>query len=80
MQIKARVMEVSGGVFNENPWVQVKLRSLEIADGAILKYKVDAKKVSEEALKAKLDKEVVVDVEVTRGNADLASLKVVGIS
>jgi len=80
IQITGYLLEVTQGEFNGNPWVAVKLRNDEIAGSAILKYKVDAKRVSFDRLAALRDTECTFNVDITRGQNDNASLRIVDLA
>lgn len=75
-ELKGRLLEVTGGVFEGNNWVQCQIRSKEIADGKILKYKVNAKNISKEELDKFLDKDISVECDVVRGSDSTAALRI----
>jgi len=79
IKLTGTLLEATAGEYQGNPYISIKLRSKEVADNTILKYKVDPKRVSIDVLKESIDTEVTVLCEVLRGQNDLATLKVVGL-
>lgn len=76
--IKARLLEYQKGEYQGTPYATCKLRSADIANGSILKYKIDVKRVPD--LTDHLDEEIEVTVDVQRGLNDQASLRIVGVA
>lgn len=78
-KIKGVLLEVSSGEFEGNKYASAKVRSADVAENKILKYKVDLKKVSVEALNELLDNEVVLTCDLSKGANDSAVLKIVDV-
>jgi len=78
-EIQGQLLEVKTGDYNGSPYASLKLRSSEVADNSILKYKIDVKKVNVPELDRHLDEEVVLRFQVSKGQNDAAILKVVGV-
>lgn len=79
-QITGQLLEVKQGEFQGSTYASLKLRSEDVADNTILKYKVDLKRVSIESLKESLDTEITVDCDLIKGQNDAATIKVIGFS
>lgn len=75
---KAKLLEYQKGEYLGNPYATVKLRAADMAENAILKYKVDFKRVPD--LSEYLDQEIEVSVDIQRGQGDVASLRIVGVA
>jgi len=73
--LTARLLEYVEGEYEGNAYASVKLRADEVAEGSILKYKVDPKRVPN--LKRLVDQEVEVELDVVRGQNDTAGLRIV---
>jgi len=79
MQVQGVLLEVSKGNYEGNDYASLKLRSVDVADNQILKYKIDLKKVDVDALNEQLDTEVTVNCSVVKGANDAATLKVISV-
>jgi hypothetical protein len=79
MKLKGVLLEISKGEYEGNAYASVKLRSADIANNQILKYKVDVKRVDVDSLEPFLDHEVKVECSVIKGAYDSATLKVVSV-
>lgn len=74
-EVTGRLLEFNEGTYQGSPYASAKIRSEEIAEGTILKYKIDVKKVP--SLQELLDQEITVDVAIERGMNDTAALRIV---
>lgn len=79
VKITGTLLEVKADSYQGNDYMNCKLRSKEVADNTILKYKVDINKVKFSDLEDRLDSEVTLVCDVVRGDRDSATLKVVGV-
>lgn len=79
-ELSGTLLEISKGEYQGNPYASIKLRSDDIADGQILKYKVDIKQVDVNSLQAFRDKKVKCAVGIVKGANDSATLKVVKVT
>lgn len=73
--VTGKLLEYKEGEFQGNAYSNCKIRSAQIADNSILKYKIDRKQVA--SMEELLDQEITVDVAIERGPNDTAILKVV---
>lgn len=73
----AKLLEFQKGEYQGTPYATCKLRSADIANNSILKFKIDVKRVPD--LEQYLDQDIKVNVDVQRGLNDQASLRIVGV-
>lgn len=71
---KGTLLEYKEGTFQGNDYTSVKIRSNEIAENSILKYKVDAKSTGK--FGELLDKECEFTVTIASGQNSSATLKI----
>jgi len=76
-ELKGRILEYRADTYEGTPYANVKIRANDVAKDAILKYKVDVKRVGD--LSALVDQEVVFQVEIVRGQNDSAGVKVISV-
>ena len=65
--------------FQGSKYSSIVIRSEDIADGQMVKYKLDLNKVDHSILSEVLDSEVTVMVKIVKGANSTASLKVVEV-
>jgi len=76
MKFKAKVVEVAElGEYQGTKYSSVRLRSTEIGNNTILRYKLDLETVKHAEIEKMLDKDIVATVSAVKGQGDLATLK-----
>lgn len=78
-KITGLLLETSKGEYQGNPYASVKLRSKDVVDNQILKYKLDLKKVNYDDVAKLLDQEVECDCAMVKGANDSSAFKVVAV-
>jgi hypothetical protein len=80
-QFRGKLLEVAPvKEYEGSPYSSVVVRSEDVADGQMIKYKLDLKKVDHSVLSDMLDEDLIFMVNIVKGANSTASVKVVGIS
>lgn len=78
-KITGVLLEVSEkGSFEGTEYASIKVRS-EQTGNKILKYKLDLKQVDYDAIAERLDTDVQLELDIVKGQNELAMLRVVGV-
>jgi len=77
-KFRGYLLEITSGNFEGSDWAKAKIRSVSVSDNKILTYKVNVKKTGDIA--KYLDKECDFVIDIARGEADTATMKVVSVS
>lgn len=75
--LSGKLLEVNSGTYQDSPYVSLRVRSENVANNQIVKYKANPSKVTAEAANALLDKDVNLTFDIVKGFKDAGELKVV---